>query len=50
LLLALDNFSAALFLISWGYVITAWTLACIRLAQGKRLAALDESEDKEEIQ
>ena len=50
LLLALNNFSAALFLISWGYVLTAWTLACIRLAQGKRMAALDESEEKDEIQ
>ncbi len=48
LLLALNNFSAALFLISWGYVLGAWAVACVRLAQGKRLAALDESEDKEE--
>ena len=49
LLLALNNFSAALFLFSWGYVIIALTVACIRLAQGKRLAALDESEDKNEV-
>jgi CDP-diacylglycerol--serine O-phosphatidyltransferase len=49
LLLALNNFSAALFLISWGYVLVAWTVACVRLAQGKRLAALDESDDKDEI-
>ncbi len=47
LLLALNNFSAALFLISWGYVLGAWTLACVRLAQGKRLAALDESDEDE---
>jgi CDP-diacylglycerol--serine O-phosphatidyltransferase len=47
LFLALNNFSAALFLISWGYVLVAWMIACIRLAQGKRLAALDESDDKD---
>jgi CDP-diacylglycerol---serine O-phosphatidyltransferase len=49
LLLALNYFSAALFLLSWGYVLTAWTVACVRLAQGKRHAALDDSEEKEEV-
>ena len=48
LLLAINNFSAALLLFSWGYVIVAWTIACVRLAQGRRMAALDETEEKEE--
>lgn len=46
LILALNNFSAALFLISWGYVLFAWTNGGIRLAQGRRSAALDEEEEK----
>lgn len=46
LLLALNNFSIALFLVSWVYVLGAWTLACIRLAQGKRGAALDEEKEE----
>lgn len=47
LFVALNNFSAALFFISWSYVLGAWTLACIRLAQGKRHAAIDENEEKD---
>lgn len=46
LLLALNDFAVALFLISWGYVLIAWTIACVRLARGERTAALDD--DKEE--
>jgi CDP-diacylglycerol--serine O-phosphatidyltransferase len=49
LLLALNNFSVALFLFSWGYVLGAWLLACIRLAQGRRQCAIDDSVDKEEL-
>lgn len=42
----LESFPAALFVISWGYVLPAWIYAIIRLAQGKRKAALDESEEE----
>jgi CDP-diacylglycerol--serine O-phosphatidyltransferase len=48
LLLSLNNFSVAVFLVSWAYVIVAFTMACIHLAQGRRNAALDEGEEKEE--
>jgi CDP-diacylglycerol--serine O-phosphatidyltransferase len=49
LLLALNNFSIALFLVSWIYVLGAWILACIRLAQGKRQAALDEEKEEQSL-
>ena len=45
LLLALNNFSLALFLVSWVYVLCAWTLACVRLARGQRQAAIDDEKD-----
>jgi CDP-diacylglycerol---serine O-phosphatidyltransferase len=45
LLLALNNFSVALFLVSWVYVLCAWLFACVRLAQGKREAALDDEKE-----
>jgi CDP-diacylglycerol--serine O-phosphatidyltransferase len=48
LVVALNNLPLALFLISWGYVLISWTFAIIRLAQGKRRAALDDTEEKEE--
>lgn len=48
LVVALNNFPAALLLVSWGYVLIAWSFAIIRLAQGKRKAALDDTEEKEE--
>lgn len=47
LALAFNNFPAVLLLVSWGYVLVAFTVACIRLAQGKRKAALDDTEEKE---
>lgn len=46
LLTALESFPAALFGVSWGYVLPAWIYAMVRLAQGKRKAALDESEEE----
>jgi CDP-diacylglycerol--serine O-phosphatidyltransferase len=46
LVLALNNFSVALFCVSWLYVLGAWTVACVRLAQGKRQAALDEEKEE----
>ena len=45
LLLALNNFSLALFLVSWVYVLCAWTLACVRLARGQRQDAIDDEKD-----
>jgi len=41
-LLALNHFAVTLFLVGWGYVCAAWAFAIVKLAQGKRQAALDE--------
>lgn len=48
LVMALNSFPLALLFVSWGYVLAAWSSAIIRLAQGKRRAAIDETEEKEE--
>ena len=49
LLLALNNFSIALFLVSWIYIVFAWTVACIRLARGQRQDALDDERDDQDV-
>ena len=48
LLLALNNFSMALFIVSWTYILCAWSVACIHLARGQRQAALDDEKDDQE--
>jgi len=46
LFLAFHNFPAVFFLVSWGYIVLSLLLACVRLAQGKRQEALDESDEE----
>jgi CDP-diacylglycerol---serine O-phosphatidyltransferase len=41
----LESFPVGLLLISWGYVIPAWIYAIIHLVQGRRKAALDETDE-----
>lgn len=42
LLGAIHHIALVLFVLSWGYLITAWVLSIARLIAGKRLKALDE--------
>jgi CDP-diacylglycerol--serine O-phosphatidyltransferase len=45
LYVSLHNLAAALAITSWGYVLLAWGVAIVRLAQGKRKAALDDRDE-----